>query len=274
MRFPTDDPELTDFICQVEGKPNVMKHLPAHGKGVLVISERNNEGKSKPWAIRYSNVLDEDYFQSDWPASAKVIDNRDAMHERGWTYFKISGRLNGERVSGLGRIPFVYAKSAQYHPWMKLQAGLDTIVDTKDGAYVYDPLTGKTTKYQAGSFFKGLARPWLGLHTIDIVRRDAAAQRIRFETRHTPGSRYAQVELVCEGARIVYTIDMETDVIDEITISTDQGDRGNLKFSYVQEVSEVIHGEFVYPDGSRGRGASKSGSGLLWLLQLAEGSLG
>jgi hypothetical protein len=272
LKFPTDDPKLTDFICQVEGSPRVMKHLPAKGKGLLVISARNKDN-SEPWAMRHSNVLDEDYFQSDWPTTAKVIDNRDVMHKRGWTYFKVTGQVNGERVSGMGRIPFVYATSAQYSPWLKLQVGSMTIVDTTNEAYVYNRPSDQFVKYQSGSFFKGLNRPWLGLHTIDIVRRDAAAQRVRFETKHTPGSPFAQVELICEDLRIIYNIDLETDVIDEITFSTDQGDKGNLKFSYIQTINEVINGEFVSPAGSQSRGALKSSSGLLWLVELVEGSL-
>ncbi len=273
LKFPTDDPQLTDFICQVEGSPNVMKYLPAKGRGLLVISARNKDN-SEPWAIRNSNVLDEDYFQSDWPTTAKIFDNRDVMHKRGWTYFKVTGHVNGEKVSGMGRIPFVYATSAQYSPWLKLQVGSTTIVDTKNEAYVYNRLSDQSVKYQSGSFFKGLNRPWLGLHTIDLVRRDAAAQHVRFETKYTSGSPFAQVELICEDLRIIYNIDLETDVIDEITFSTDQGDKGNLKFSYIQTINEVINGEFVSPAASQSPGALKSGSGLLWLVELVEGSLG
>jgi len=273
LKFPTDDPKLVDFICRVEQSPRVMKHLPAKGKGLLVVSARN-KGNSEPWAIRHSNVLEEGYFQSDWPATASIIDNRDAMHKRGWTYFRISGQVNGKNVSGMGRIPFVYATSKLYSPWLKLRVGSITIVDSKNEAYIRNSPSEKFVKYQSGSFFKGLTRPWLGLHTIDIVRRDAAAQRVRYETKHTPGSRFAQVELIREGLRIIYNIDLETDVIDEITFSTDQGEKGNLKFSYIQTIDEVIHGEFVSPDRSNRRGESKSSSGLLWLEQLVEGSLG
>jgi hypothetical protein len=81
------------------------------------------------------------------------------------------------------------------------------------------------------------------------------------------------VELIREGLTIIYNIDLETDVIDEITFLTDQGEKGNLKFSYIQTINEVIHEEFVSPGRSQSRGASKSSSGLLWLTQLVEGSL-
>jgi len=264
---------LVDFICQVEGSPRGMKHLPAKGKGLLVVSARNNKDNSEPWAIRHSNVLEEGYFQADWPATAKKNDNRDVMHHRGWTYFRVTGQINGESVSGMGRIPFVYATSEQYSPWLKLRVGSMTIVDSKNEAYVHSLSSQNVTKYQPGSFFKGLAKPWLGLHTIDIVRRDAAAQRVRFETKHTPGSKFAQVELIHEGLRIIYNIDLETDVVDEITFSNNKGDKGNLKFTYIQTINDVINGEFVFPKRSKSLGASKSSSGLLWLVELVEGSL-
>jgi RNA polymerase sigma-70 factor (ECF subfamily) len=273
LKLPTDETGMIDFICQVEGSPNVMKYLPAKGKDLLVSYTRNKEN-SEPWAIRNANVLDEDYFQSDWPRTAKVIDNRDVMHKRGWTYFKVTGRINGKKVSGMGRMPFVYAESARHSPWLKLRVGSMMIVDTKNEAYISESLSDQHIKYQSGSFFKGLARPWLGLHTIDIVRRDAAAQRIPFETKYIPGSKFARVEVIYSGLRIIYNIDLETDVIDEINFSTDQEDKGNLKFSYIQNVNEVIHGEFVAPEKLNIRGASEDRSGLLWLIQLVEGSLG
>jgi len=274
LSVPTDDPKLTSFLCQVEPRTRAVKHIAAKGGGLLVIATRSEDKDgNRPWVVRHSNVLDEDYFQSDWPATAKVFDNRDVMHKRGWTYFRVTGQVNGENVSGTGRIPFVYLTSRRYSPWLKLKVGSLTIADTDREAYLSRSETVHLGTYEAGSFFKGLARPWMGLHTIDTVRRDAAEQRLRFETRHTPGSRFAQVEIVSKGVKIVYKIDLETDVIDEITFSTGQGSTGNLKFSYLQSLDEVSE-EFVPPGRPRQRMAPKDSPGLLWLVQLVEGSLG
>jgi len=273
--LPTDDPGLTDFLRKVQPGTRTVQHVAAKGKDLLIIAARNEaEQSSRPLVMRHNNALEEDYFQSDWPATAKVFDNRDAMHKRGWTYFRVSGKVNGQNVFGTGRIPFVYATSERYSPWLKLQVGSLTIVDTDSGAHVSRTPSTQIGTYRGGSFFKGLARPWMGLHTIDTVRRDAAEQRIWFETRHTPGSQFAQVELICEGLRLIYKIDLETDVIEEITFSTDQGDTGNLKFSYLQSIEGAgVSEEFKLPRPKRQR-ASKSGPGLLWLVQLVEGSLG
>ena len=81
------------------------------------------------------------------------------------------------------------------------------------------------------------------------------------------------MELDCGNVRLVYKISLETDVIDEITFSTDQGDKGNLKFSYLQSV-DGVGGEFVRPVRPRSEKASgRESPGLLWLVQLLNGSL-
>jgi len=275
LTVPTDNPELTDFLCKVQPSTKAMNHIAANGRGLLLIAVR---GKAKDinqsWAVRHYNVLEEDYFQSDWPATAKVFDNRDAMHKRGWTYFRVSGQVNGQNVFGTGRIPFVYATSEQYSPWLNLQVGSLMIVDTYKEAYLNRLQSDQFETYPGGSFFKGLTRPWMGLHTIDTVRRDAAEQRISFETKHTPGSQFAQVELICKGLRLIYKIDLEMDVIDEITFSTDQGSSGNLKFSYLQSIEGAGATEEFKPPRPKRRKASNSSPGLLWLAKLVEGSMG
>ena len=274
LKVPTDDPKLTDFLCQVEASTRAMKHVAATGRGLLVITARGEATDgSQPWIVRHYNILEEDYFQCDWPATAKTFDNRDAMHRRGWTCFRVTGQVNGENVFGTGRMPFVYLTSRRYSPWLKLRVGSLMIVDTYKEAYLCRAPPVQVDTYEGGSFFKGLARPWMGLHTIDTVRRDAAEQRIWFETRHTPGSQFAQVELVCNGVRLVYRIDLETDVVQEITFFNDQGKTGNLEFEYLQSLDAVSE-EFIPPGRPRHRTAPKDSPGLLWLVQLVEGSLG
>jgi RNA polymerase sigma-70 factor (ECF subfamily) len=273
QKIPTDDPKMTEFICQVEGSKNTIGHIAPRGKGLLVVATQGQKNDDNQlWATRHYNVLEEDYFQSDWPATAKTFDNRDVMHKRGWTYFRVTGQVNGQNVSGTGRIPFVNLTSKRYSPWLKLRVGSLSIFDTYKEAYISKPSSTEAKTYKGGSFFKGLCRPWMGLHTIDTVRRDAAKQRIWFETRYTPDSQFVEVELKHENARIVYKIDMETDVVDEITFSTDQGKTGNLKFSYLQSVDGVSQ-EFIPPGKPKNPTAAGSSQGLLWLVQLVEGSL-
>ncbi len=268
-RLPTDGEDLTDFLSRIAGRPDNMEYVSGKGKGLLVISKRSSDHGDRIWRIdRHFNVLEEEYFQFDWPESTKIIDNRDEMHKRGWTYFRISGQLNGKQVSGTGQIPFVYAASKRFSPWLKAQIGSSLkIVDSPAGTCVFDA-SGKTVaRYTGGSFFKGLGRPWMGLHTIDTIRRDAAEKRLRFETKNISGDNKAEVVLMAEQVKLVYTIDMETDVIEKITFSTGSGDEGELRFSYLQNIDD-LGSEFARPGTGSYRRPQQSPPGMLWLVKL------
>ena len=247
-RLPTDGPELTTFISRVEGRSIEMEYVPNKDRGLLVIASSKEAGERNFWMTRHYNVMDEDYFQSDWPKDTPTIDNRDPMHKRGWTYFKITGRISGKEVQGRGRIPFVYSASRRHWPWMVLKVGADTVNE---------------------ACFAGLSRPWMGLHTVDTIRRDAAEKQIRFETKYDKSSGKALVALKAKDRRIVYTIDMEKDIVESITFSGDSG--GQLQFDYLQDIDRAVS-EFAEP--IRKSRLQESSEGILWLLQLVEGKLG
>jgi RNA polymerase sigma-70 factor (ECF subfamily) len=270
-RLPTDIEDLSQFISHIEGRPADMEYFSGKGKGLLVISKRSSNHSDKIWRIdRHLNVLEEEYFQYDWPQSAKIIDNRDQMHRRGWTYFRISGHLNGRQVSGTGQIPFTYTTSKKLNPWLKLQIGSSfKIVDNGTTACVLDRNGKVTTAYAGGSFLKGLGRPWMGLHTIDTVRRDASEKRVPFETKKITTDKKIEVVLTHEQTRLVYTIDMETDIIEKITFSTDSGDEGELRFSYLQNI-DGLGNQFTKPNARRNRQTQQEPPGMLWLVELAE----
>ena len=106
--LPTDGTAMRSFLARMRGKEPEMQPVNARGRGLLVVAERNADGgNAQPWAMRYGNVLTEDYFQSNWRSDATVMDNRDAMHKRGWTYFRVSGQISGRTVTGVGRTPFI-----------------------------------------------------------------------------------------------------------------------------------------------------------------------
>jgi len=207
---------------------------------VVVVKQDQNGSHSQITHLR--DISDEEYFRYRWPAGSKVVDNRDAMHKRGWTYFKITGRIDGKEVKGTGRIPFVYATSRIHWPWLVLKVGGHTV--SKIG-------------------FAGIGRPWMGLHTIDTVRRDAAKERIWFATKYNKRSGKAEVVLKPEDGQIVYAIDMEKDVIESITFSGET--EGQLQFDYLQEIDDV-GSEFAEP--SRETQNLERSEGILWLLEL------
>jgi RNA polymerase sigma factor (sigma-70 family) len=278
-RLPTDGSDLREFLSMVEGQADEMTYVSSEGSGLLVIARQDGgEASNLAQVTHQYNMLDEEYFRYDWPGGVEVVDNRDAMHKRGWTYFRVRGRVNGEEVTGTGRMPFVYAASTRYTPWLRLQVGewLE-IADSAAGAYIHD-VDGRAVKsYPAGTFFKGLARPWMGLHTIDTVRRDAAEQRIWFETGYRRGGDEAEVILTKEQGKLIYTIDMENDVVERVTFSVrdNQGRdaEGEILFSYLEEVEQVGN-EFGEPRKKGYGKPQREEIGVLWLVRLAEGSLG
>jgi len=243
-RLPTDGARLREFLCKVEGRGERAAGAALTGRGTLIVERREvNGGGDQVGTIRHHHILDGAQFRYNWPAGYKVVDERDAMHKRGWTYFRISGRIKGKAVSGTGCIPFVYGASRRHRAWMRVRVGSKVVVDES---------------------FVGFCRPWMGLHTIDTIRRDAAEEGIWFETQCAGGGEKAEVSLSCEGARVVYTIDMHND----ITMRAAEDSTAELNFSYLQEIVQPV-GDFAEPTGLRVRGKEqRKEGGILWLVKL------
>ncbi|MHC4212821.1 MAG: RNA polymerase sigma factor [Planctomycetota bacterium] len=205
------------------------------GPGLVMVVSRGENGDSV-WQTRHENIMSEEYFRYSWPGGVGVVDNRDSMHKRGWTYFTVEGHIGSERVTGQGRIPFVYASADEHWAWMKLRIGDKEIADTS---------------------FAGFSRPWMGLHTVDTVRRDAVKQGLKFETRHKPGENMVEIMVKVDEGGLVYTIDIDRDVVEKVVFSTREnnpstgsgpagGQRGEFVFSYLEDVRETPGG-FVEP---------------------------
>jgi hypothetical protein len=109
----------------------------------------------------------------------------------------------------------------------------------------------------------------MGLHAIDTVRRDAAKERIWFETRYNKRTGKVEVVLRPLDKQIVYTIDMEKDVIESIAFSGETG--GQLQFDYLQEIDN-IGSEFTEPASKASMRVSSEG--ISWLLRLVKVKLG
>jgi hypothetical protein len=221
-------------------------------------------------ALRHFNVLDEQYFLYDWPARTKRVDNRDAMHKRGWTYFRLSGRIGEEEVSGLGRLPFFDAALEQNWAWLKLKVGDDLeIADNGSEARIYR--SGRlSATYPGGSFFTGLSRPWMGLHTIDTVRRDAAQSRIWFETNPKTDGEIVEVVLAKAEQKLSYIIDMNKDIIERILIRNADDTEGELVFTYLDDV-ESVKDDFIAPRWRNSGGRHSRSPGVVWLMNIGDG---
>lgn len=275
MRLPTDDPDLSEFIAQVEGHATDMEPITGNQRGLLVICKQRRDREDHLWHIeRHLNVLSEEYFLFSWPESVLVIDGRDAIHKQGWAYFRIEGELAGRSVSGTGRLPLVYAATREHHPWLKLSVGgRPAMVDTPAGARIYDDAGRITARLPGGSFFAGLPRPWMGLRAIDTVRRDAAQQRLRFDTAYDRNTDRATVTIDTDGLRLVYAVNMAMDLVESITLLSGTGDglgpAGELRFTYLQDTQEASDA-FVAPPNIRSGSSARQADGILWLKWLVE----
>ncbi|MCK4795372.1 MAG: sigma-70 family RNA polymerase sigma factor [Desulfobacteraceae bacterium] len=278
-RLPTDSKQLREFLSHVEGKAAEPKYVPCtdRARNLLVTVRRDAENNNNILeTVRHYNVVEEEFFQYDWPEGTKKIDNRDAMHKRGWTYFKIAGRINGEEVLGYGRIPFVYETYQSHSAWIRLKVGKELeIVDSANGANIYSSTQELLATYTPGTFMKGLARPWMGLHTIDTIRRDAAEKSIWFESSYSLGKEKAEVTLIQKHIKLIYSIDMKNDIVEKITfIRNDKNAaaENTLQISYLQDINQTPD-EFNAPKIRINSRLSKTTPGIQWLFQLAEGTL-
>ena len=274
-RLPTDPPELSDFLARVEGGPRDVPLTAGRGKGLLIVYERSAEGRGRIRQVeRHPNGLEEEYFQFGWPESAHVVDQRDAMHQRGWTYFRLSGYVNGMAVSGTGRLPFTFAARQSHYPWLELRIGSRVrAVDAKNGAIVYDRDGRIAARYASGGLFQGLARPWMGLHAIDTIRRDAARQQLRFQTEYDGGNN-AKVVVQTNAVTLVYTINMEQDTIERIALTSAQAEgssavSGEIEFTYLQD-TDGASAPFPEPRVSTGGSRESNERGMLWLVRLLQ----
>lgn len=278
-RLPSDTVELTSFLTEVEGVITGLTYRTDRATGMLTRTVDNRFVDAPRFRTTYNyNTLEEGEFEYDWGADVPVTDKRDRMHKRGWTYFRIAGEIDGQAVSGRGQIPFVYNASQEHPPWMTLNVGTGVeIVDCSEGARLRRGDSDSPAAYPSGSFFKGLPQPWIGLHTVDMVRRDAARERVRFET--TPDKNQDNVAVTLAHSQdqidtnVVYAIDMENDLVKSVTFKVRNAANGLLTFSYLQEIDDVAD-EFVepvLPDDFQA--PILQSPGMLWLIHLARGML-
>jgi len=279
-RLPTDPVEFTDFLSEVEGDVEGVNYDRDADTGLLISAVDDRFVDVPHFRTTYNyNTLGERMFQYSWSAGITVVDQRDQMHKRGWAYFRIDGQIDGQIVAGRGRIPFVYRAWKEHPPWMRLKIGDQLeIFDCRNGAGLRGTDGGLRTVYPPETFFAGLPRPWMGMHTIDIVRRDAASQRVWFETSPADNDNDTIVTFSCQDGRmnteLVYTIDMENDIIKTIAFAVNGNTKGSLAFSYHQDIQQ-LNDKFIEPDAAEYlQTQTQETPGLLWLIHLAQGNLG
>jgi RNA polymerase sigma-70 factor (ECF subfamily) len=278
-RLPTDSEEFSEFLSDVESNTKGLgSYVRDPNTGLLMnfVDYRFNNAPDFKTEYLY-NTEGPELFGYNWPADIPIVDDRDPMHKRGWTYFSINGTTGEQEIAGRGCIPFVYNAAKDHPAWLTLKIGEGLeITDCSRGAYLRRG--GETiAAYEPGTFFKGLARPWMGMHTANIVRRDAAEQRIWFQSEWASNETDVIVAISNEEQQnrtdLIYTIDMENDVIKTITFDVDGQARGSLIFSYMQGIDRPAN-EFIEPAIPVSSQPTTQSPGIRWLIYLARGNLG
>jgi len=280
-RLPTDTFEFSEFLANAEDNARGLGDYirdPNTGYLTSFVDYRFNNAPDFQTEFLY-NTVGPEQFRYNWPADIPVVDDRDQMHKRGWTYFSINGIVGEQGITGRGCIPFVYNAIKEHPAWMILQVGNDHVItDSCNGAQICLAEGNVLEEYAPGTFFKGLSRPWMGMHTADIVRRDAAEQRLWFQSERAENETDAIVVISHEEQQnstdLIYTIDMENDVIKTITFDVNGQAQGSLIFSYLQDIDQLAD-QFAEPTIPAGSQSPKQQSPRIrWLINLAHGNLG
>lgn len=277
-RLPTDSEEFCEFLSEVESSTGIGSYVRDPNTGFLksFVDYRFNNAPEFKTEYLY-NTVSSKLFQYDWPADIPVVDDRDQMHKRGWTYFTINGIAGEQEIAGRGCVPFFYNSAKEHPAWLNLKVGDDLeISDCNGGAYLRRG--GRiVAAYEPGTFFKGLLRPWMGMHTANIVRRDAAEQRIGFQSEWAANQTDVIIVISDQhqsSTDLIYTIERENDVIKSITFDVNGRARGSMQFSYLQSIDPSTE-QFAEPVVSADtQDLSKKNPGIRWLIYLARGNLG
>jgi RNA polymerase sigma-70 factor (ECF subfamily) len=215
--LPTDPPKLAEFLMEHSKYQEQIRCSYDRKTGLIKGRADSRVSNVGTYKTEYAyNILSAEDFEPFWPDDAGVVDERDAMHRRGWTYFTIEGTYKGQPVTGCGRLPFTYVKYQEYKPWLHVSIGSEMeIIDTPERAVVMYGSEAQRSAYPPETFFTGFGRPWIGIRAYDTTRRDAAKERIPFTD--DPKDETGIVAVLRDSGRIEYQIDMMTDVIDKIT---------------------------------------------------------
>jgi RNA polymerase sigma-70 factor (ECF subfamily) len=270
-RLPTDPPALRAFLRAQDGHDLDLEPVAAGPRGLLVAVEQAQAGRPQQATLNY-DVSMEDYFRHDWALNAAIVDRRDDQHRAGWTCFTIEGHWGTQPVRGCGRLPLVAAAVRDHGPALRLTIGDNlTLLDSGVTAEVRNGSGVVLAHYPGGSLFRGLSRPWSGLHTIDTIRRDAARAGIAFTTRLLPDGQHVEIVLHSPKVQLAYRVHLYQDWIESIAFNKDDVVFGEWTFDYPKPGEADLH-RFPVSSPSRGRRPTSGPDGL-WLLRLAQGNL-
>jgi RNA polymerase sigma-70 factor (ECF subfamily) len=277
-RLPTDSASLTEFLNHVEGRTLSLTQVPDRSGDLLVISRYSeNEDVVNSESTYLDSALKETYFKYGQVAGTDLVDHRDPPHRQGWTGFQIQGTINGKKVEGSGRIPFVYRTLRDHAPWLQIDLpDGNRVVETTEKSVICNNRGEILRDFAPGTFFSGISRPWSGLHSLDTVRRDAAEQFLWFETLLSSDDVRVQVAIKFYqqgvSGELRFEIDMERDFVQKISLISEKHN-AEIEIDYLQSMAAAS----IAAPKIRSNGASKrrgrADPGLFWIAELGE-SLG
>ena len=135
LTLPTDPPEMVDFILRYSSNQDNIKYASDRKTGLMKNRKDSRVRSVGKYKTEYAyNSLTEDDFLPFWDQTiTAVVDERDAMHYRGWTYVTIEGHWGEQTINGKARIPFTYTAWKEHKPWLDVTIGETLhIVDTAE----------------------------------------------------------------------------------------------------------------------------------------------
>lgn len=272
--LPSDPPEFVEFIYSQVKRDSRILYERNFFTDLMKSTVDNRVPKYSDYKSKYTyNKLKKSDLLSDWPKTDNVVDLRDEMHKRGWTCFEINGQILGKKVTGTGRIPFVYDMYRENLPWLSIQVGDDVYIDYPGNVAVVESKQGKTV-YQNDTLLEGLSRPWEGIPSVDSVRRDAAKYRLPFHTQSMEDIYLVTVHIntAIGPVDMEYEIDKVVDVIRNITFISGDLVLGELNFDYIQDdaIASVYNVGLPQTDIAYGKGKQSQN---LWLAMLLDTNL-
>jgi hypothetical protein len=214
----------------------------------------------------------EERFQYNWPSDSTVVDKRDDIHKQSWCYVSMKGSFNQQKIIGICRIPFTYTASLKMPAVMTINIGKDIAISVSDKTAVMENSDQTVTSYPTGTFFMGINKPWMGLHCIDTIRRDAALNRIQFKTELLSNRTKCKVSLLHNNIIIEYMIDTDKDLIDKVSFQDESGySKGHILFEYSMTRPDDYN-RLKMPTIQKHSG-SKETKPMHWLAELASEKL-
>jgi RNA polymerase sigma-70 factor (ECF subfamily) len=272
MLLPTDSPELAMFLGNFQNRQSNSRMNFSATRDLLIAATKQKGTNNITFSLQDYDALMEERFQYNWPAESTVMDKRDNIHQQGWCYFTMKGTFKGREISGLGQIPFKYPASQTRPAWFALKIdGIIKLFDSGKSAVMKNS-DDSMSSYPAQTLLTGLNKPWMGLHCIDTVRRDAALSKIGFRTEMLSDEALCKVSLLHPKGTIEYSIDLYKDLIEKISFLNESGSPcGDIVFEY-SEMESSSHELFKKPVLKKYSGSMKRVR-IHWLAELVAGDL-